>query len=129
MRLIDADELMKHKGNCYDEEGHLLYAVGTGTIMRMPTIDAVPRQKYEEDMENAFAHGYTDAESDFRKMIADCELVEVVRCKDCIHFDSEDDCECPMDVRYSDFFCKMGERRSDETYRCGCAKGADHKKK
>ena len=42
MRLIDADELMKHKGNCYDEEGHLLYAVGTGTIMMMPTIDAVP---------------------------------------------------------------------------------------
>lgn len=42
MRLIDADELMKHKGNCYDEEGHLLYAVGTGNIMRMPTIDAVP---------------------------------------------------------------------------------------
>lgn len=42
MRLIDADELMKHKGNCYDEEGHLLYAVGTGNIMRMTTIDAVP---------------------------------------------------------------------------------------
>ena len=42
------------------------------------------------------------------------EWVEIVRCKDCIHFDSEDDCECPMDVRYSDFFCKMGERRTDE---------------
>lgn len=83
-------------------------------IHECPTIDAVPRQKYEEDMENAFAHGYTDAESNFRKMIADGELVEVVRCKNCIHFDSEDDCECPMDVRYSDFFCKMGERRTDE---------------
>lgn len=82
MRLIDADELMKHKGNCYDEEGHLLYAVGTGTIMRMPSIDAVPRQKYEEDMKNAFAHGYTDAESKYRKMIADGELVELPTVKE-----------------------------------------------
>ena len=37
-RLIDADELMKHKGNCYDAGGHLLYAVGTGSIMCAPTI-------------------------------------------------------------------------------------------
>ena len=42
MRLIDADELLKHKGNCYDENGHLLYGVGTGTILKMPTVDAVP---------------------------------------------------------------------------------------
>ena len=38
--LIDRQELLKHKGNCYDEEGHLLYAVGTGTILLMPTVDA-----------------------------------------------------------------------------------------
>ena len=36
--LIDRDELMKHKGNCYDADGHLLYAVGTGSIMCAPTI-------------------------------------------------------------------------------------------
>lgn len=41
MKLIDADVLLKYAGNCYDEDDHLLYAVGTGTIMRMPTIDAV----------------------------------------------------------------------------------------
>lgn len=41
MRLIDADALLNYAGNCYDEDDHLLYAVGTGTIMRMPTIDAV----------------------------------------------------------------------------------------
>ena len=116
MRLIDADELMKHKGNCYDEEGHLLYAVGTGNIMRMPTIDAVPRQKYEEDMENAFAHGYTDAESNFRKMIADGELVEVVRCKDCKFFVS-DMKWCEADDEHPtrpDAFCSWAERREDE---------------
>lgn len=42
MRLIDADELLKHRGNCYDEDGHLLYAVGTGHIIKAPTIEAMP---------------------------------------------------------------------------------------
>lgn len=42
MRLIDADALLNYEGKCYDEDDHLLYAVGTRTIMRMPTIDAVP---------------------------------------------------------------------------------------
>lgn len=48
------------------------------------------------------------------KELPTVDAVEVVRCKECKHFDSEDDCDCPMDVRYSDFFCKMGERRTDE---------------
>ena len=37
-RLIDADELLKHKGDAYDSRGHLLYAVGTGSIVTAPTI-------------------------------------------------------------------------------------------
>ena len=36
--LIDRDALMKHKGDCYDTDGHLLYAVGTGNILCAPTI-------------------------------------------------------------------------------------------
>ena len=44
-RLIDADALMKHKGNCYDADGHLLYAVGTGSIMCAPTI--IPAEEGE----------------------------------------------------------------------------------
>lgn len=38
--LIDRDELLKCKGDCYDFDGHLLYAVGTGTILRMKTVIA-----------------------------------------------------------------------------------------
>lgn len=37
-RLIDADELLKRKGDAYDSRGHLLYAVGTGSIVTAPTI-------------------------------------------------------------------------------------------
>lgn len=58
------------------------WKLGIGIARHMPTIDAVPRQKYEEDMENAFAHGYTDAESKYRKMIADGELVELPTVKE-----------------------------------------------
>ena len=48
-RLIDADELLKHKGNCYDINGHLLYAVGTGDIMAAKTIDPVKRGEWVSD--------------------------------------------------------------------------------
>lgn len=86
-------------------------------IHECPTIDAVPRQKYEEDMENAFAHGYTDAESDFRKMIADGELVEVVRCKECRWNNGENYClneKTFFELCADDAYCSFGERRTDE---------------
>ena len=43
--LIDRDALMRHKGDCYDAYGHLLYAVGTGNILRAPTI--IPAEEGE----------------------------------------------------------------------------------
>lgn len=44
--LIDRDALMSHKGSAYDIDGHELYAVGTGTILRMPVI--IPAERSEE---------------------------------------------------------------------------------
>lgn len=43
--LIDRKVLMRHKGDCYDADGHLLYAVGTGNILRAPTI--IPAEEGE----------------------------------------------------------------------------------
>lgn len=94
-------------------------------IHECPTVDAVLRQKYEEDMENAFAHGYTDAESDFRKMIENGELVEVVRCENCKHYKKSEVSDRMMCWRKDvdgqpicyDFnpydFCSYGKRRTD----------------
>lgn len=85
-------------------------------IEELPTINAVHRQKYEEDMENAFAHGYTDSESNFRKMIEGGELVEVVRCKDCKECEIEEvsnDYWCKGRKVWEDFYCACGERRTD----------------
>lgn len=119
MRLIDADALKEQttKRNSIWDYASDIYGRGlTEIIDSMPTIDAVPRQKYEEDMENAFAHGYTDAESNFRKMIADGELVEVVRCKDCKFFVSDMEW-CEADDEHPtipDAFCSWAERRTDE---------------
>ena len=44
--LIDRDALMKHKGSAYDIDGHELYAVGTGTILRMPAV--IPAERSEK---------------------------------------------------------------------------------
>lgn len=43
--LIDRDTLLQYKGDCYDSKGHLLYAVGTGHILLMPTI--IPAEEGE----------------------------------------------------------------------------------
>lgn len=43
--LIDRDALMACKGSAYDIDGHELYAVGTGTILRMPVV--VPAERSE----------------------------------------------------------------------------------
>ena len=120
MRLIDADLAIEKCNEDLDavkdlpqRQDGILDAIMN--IHECPTIDAVPRQKYEEDMENAFAHGYTDAESNFRKMIADGELVKVVRCESCKHWKNEHICECLS--RYGtfetpkDFYCGYGKEK------------------
>lgn len=146
MRLIDADALMddvmkRYCKDCDKRKGiksgkrRIIYEIGDAPcracsvddmkaeLENAPTIDAVPRQKYEEDMENAFAHGYTDAESKYRKMIEGGELVEVVRCKDCKHKVTTEDGEYnPRDI-VCDYwesdgleetdFCSYGERRTE----------------
>ena len=38
---IKKDELLKHKADVYDEDGHVLYAVPTGCIVAMPPADVV----------------------------------------------------------------------------------------
>lgn len=45
--LIDRDALMARKGSAYDIDGHELYAVGTGTILRMPVV--IPAERSEDD--------------------------------------------------------------------------------
>ena len=70
-----------------------------------------------------YARGYLDAESKYRRMIEDGELVEVVRCKDCkyAHMTYAGECKyCdiwfPDEPAYADgtFYCAAGERRTDE---------------
>ena len=91
MRLIDADALLNYAGNCYDEDGHLLYAVGTGTIMRMPTIDAVQVVRCR-----------------------DCKYIGPLS-----PTDDYNTCKHKRAMVYApaDGFCGWGERRTDETIR------------
>lgn len=120
MRLIDADlaiakcnEDIEAVKDISQRVDGILDAVMN--IYECPTVDAVPRQKYEEDMESAFAHGYTDAESKYRKMIADGKLVEVVQCKDCAyHKDDNEGHWCEHTLVTFEGVCKNGKRRTDE---------------
>lgn len=50
MTLIDRDKLLKFKQNVYDYKSHHLYAVPTGYIMQMPTVDAVATGRAEWDI-------------------------------------------------------------------------------
>lgn len=44
--LIDRDALMANMGSAYYTDGHDLYAVGTGTILRMPVV--IPAERSED---------------------------------------------------------------------------------
>lgn len=49
MKLIDADELLKHEGNFFDlAEGHMFFAVATDYIKMAPTIDPVKHGRWIE---------------------------------------------------------------------------------
>lgn len=55
--------------------------------------------------------------------IRSCPIIDIVRCEECKHRDPEDKkCDCGMFERQGcifpvadDYFCKYGERRSDES--------------
>lgn len=41
------------------------------------------------------------------------DAVEVVRCKDCIHYKGMAECECVLESGGTMWFCAWGERKSD----------------
>lgn len=42
MKLVDADELIKHKRTVWDMRDQKLYAVPVGVVMNFPTVDVEP---------------------------------------------------------------------------------------
>lgn len=83
------------------------------------TLDRIAPESEAVDLSDlsTYALGYLDAESKYRKMIADGELVEVVRCKDCKHYTEPNIEYCElygaMILWDKDDFCSRGERRTD----------------
>lgn len=60
--LISRAALLKHKYDCYDEDGHLLYAVPTGYIVNAPTVDAVPVVRCKDCRHSYFASNRVPSE-------------------------------------------------------------------
>lgn len=95
MRLIDTDAIPDKSYWCGDA---LSEAIETA-----PTIDAVPREKYDRLKENAEILAKACAEKEY-----------VVRCKDCIHNGSYDT-DCPITWSSKEYwsgkeYCSFGER-------------------
>ena len=77
---------------------------------------AMCKRMYGTDFKRIFNHFIP--KTDFLNNIKDSDVVEVVRCKDCIHRDPEDKkCDCSFQAKggifpmNDDDFCSYGERK------------------
>ena len=111
MRLIDADALIADLdkglwGKEWDK------ALAEAIIEDAPTIDI------EERLNDAYAHGWSDAEAKYH------DAVEVVQCRNCKHWDTDwktmEGCEYKHWCNFidlitdADFYCKHGERKDKD---------------
>ncbi len=109
MRLIDADALIKviMSSTSYSNYEWAMYA---DDIIET-YIDLAPTIDIEERLNDAYAHGWSDAEAKYH------DAVEVVRCKDCIYYDWKGyrqgcgQCQWSFAVVEDDDYCSKGERR------------------
>ena len=99
MRLIDADELPRF-GN-------------RGGLVHWKDIKNAPTIYIEERLNDAYAHGWSDAEAKYH------DAVDVVRCKECQYVTTDATCclvcgRSGMGLKpyhvYHDDFCSYGER-------------------
>lgn len=106
MRLIDADALnLEYEVDMADDwkTAHEIANI----VKYAPTIDAVPREKYERMKENAEILSKACDEKEY-----------VIRCKDCKHWDGEErngfyyfeTCSLTDSDRQCDDYCPYGER-------------------
>ena len=85
---------------------------------------AMCKRMYGTDFKRIFNHFIPKEETretDFLNNIKDSDVVEVVRCKDCIHRDPEDKkCDCSFQAKGGIFqmddddFCSYGEKRKGD---------------
>ena len=102
MRLIDGDALYKRIESTGIKPVPMWIRA---EFINAPTINAVPREKYDRMKENAEILSKACNEKEY-----------VVRCKDCKHRDPEDKkCDCGHDIQWQlprsdEWFCADGER-------------------
>lgn len=107
MRLIDADALQKEYMTYNDGKRLMLIDVA-------PTIGAAERSEYEKMKDLAEQYKYE------RDVLEESQRnkVEVVRCKDCKHWDITSDgfgeCNVMEKQFLGDEYCSFGERKEDD---------------
>ena len=80
-------------------------------------VECIDAADISEELENAYAHGYTAAEAEVHSR----DMVEVVRCRDCKHNPNVTWFECPIaNLPYKeDRWCWKGERKDGVDSRSG----------
>jgi hypothetical protein len=104
-------DLPKNNGSCKKGCRH---CIDGKELDEIPTADVVDKERYDRVRENA------DILSDALSEYQSADMVEVVRCKDCIHYwknhiETDDDtvAVCLASPK-DDAFCSEGERRADD---------------
>jgi len=96
------------------EHGTNLAEVGTDCISRQQAIDAVKSRKTAEQCKEGEVRNWTvDACVDMIRKLPSAQP-EIVRCKDCKHWDGVDTCDVIDAPVWGNDFCSMAERRTDE---------------
>lgn len=114
-RYIDADEVKKAIEESWDGclgayDSHEITMNDLWVIDKVPTADVVDKERYVRARENA------DILSDALSEYQSADMVEVVRCKDCVHHKNAPQttdvwCERIDGLLPKDWFCADGERR------------------
>jgi len=91
-----------------------LAEVGTDCISRQQAIDAVKSRKTAEQCKEGEVRNWTvDACVDMIRKLPSAQP-EIIRCKDCKHWDGVDTCDVIDAPVWDNDFCSMAERRTDE---------------
>ena len=113
-RVIELAYEQGRKDGHSEQLGTNLAEVGTDCISRQAAIDTVNSRKTAEQCKEGEVRNWTvDACVDMIKKMPPAQP-EIVRCKDCKHWDGVDTCDVIDAPVWDNDFCSMAERRTDE---------------
>lgn len=114
-RMVDIETLDQYQKSL-DEDAHWLteYAQGKGPKDRQPLINiTVTMHRAAWALRELMKERLADDSGSYDALLPSAQP-EIIRCKDCKHWDGVDTCDVIDAPVWDNDFCSMAERRSDE---------------